>query len=175
MPLLYICSLFTPDKKGKRYFRCVWFTCVCSPAGSHRQRCAEFGWLSGPLSESYRSGTPLLSQPHPEGGASGRNETPSSMDEAAEGHVPAPLHRDAKSCQMNWQRSVIRLKDSDFFNSPHIGINFYFYTTLGFATLFIFCALQFNYVILYLLLSGNINHYCQYEATSSHFNSLRNS
>lgn len=52
-----------------------------------------FGWPSGPSSGSYRSETLPPSPSHPEGAESGRNETPSSMDEAAGGHAPAPLQR----------------------------------------------------------------------------------
>lgn len=53
-----------------------------------------FGWPSGPSSGSYRYETLLPSLSHPEGGASDQNETPSSTDEAAGGHAPAPLHRE---------------------------------------------------------------------------------
>lgn len=53
-----------------------------------------FGWPSGPSSGSYRYEILLPSPSHPEGGASDQNETPSSMDEAARGHAPAPLQRE---------------------------------------------------------------------------------
>lgn len=66
-------------------------TCVCSLAGSHKQRCVACGWPSGPWSASCRSETPPPSRSLPVGGVWGRSETPSSTDVVEAGLAHAPL------------------------------------------------------------------------------------
>lgn len=97
---------FPTKKKQKKAKRQSGITCVCSLAGSHRRRCGVSGWPAGPSSGFYRCGTRPLSPSRPEGGASGRSETPSSRVVAAAGPAPVPLQRkeeaeEWKSCHIH--------------------------------------------------------------------------